>query len=334
MIVAGRQGFLLWRSLTMFRQIPQDNLNFLVPLDGSHLAESVLPTVENLASRFHAQVTLLHIMEQHAPATIHGERHLTNATSAQIYLEEIAIELRASGLEVTIHVHTHREDDVAQSIAQHAREMCIDLVIMCTHGRSGLRGLLFGSIAQQALQQGIEPILLVHPREDGPIAPFALRHILVPLDGTAAHEAAVPAAITLARTFGAEIHLVMVVPTLTTLAGEQAALSLYLPNTMRAVLDLSEQGAAHYLEQIIVRCQAKGVQARAEVLRGDAVSMILDQVERLHVDLIAIASHGRAGLDAALAGSVATRIAGRTTCPLLLLVHAEATEGKSEDTPG
>ena len=320
---------LLWRWLIMFLQITQVDFSFLVPLDGSHLAESVLPAVEQLASHCHAKVTLLHIVEQHAPTTIHGERHLTDATSAQIYLEEIATRLRSFSPAVVIHVHEDREDNVAQSIVDHAKEMHTDLVIMCTHGRGGLRGLLFGSIAQQALQRGTQSILLVQPKEDGHVPPFALHRILVPLDGTAAHELVLPATIRLARTFGAEMHLVRVIPTLATLSGEQAVPGLLLPTTMRAVLDLAEQGAADYLEQIVGQCRAAGVQAKAEVLRGDAVPVVLEQAERLHVDLIVLASHGRAGLDAELAGSVAPRIMGRTKCSLLLLVRAGTPGGES-----
>jgi len=313
----------------MFWQVAQEDLRFLVPLDGSQLAESILPAVEQLASRYHAKLTLLHILEQHAPATIHGERHLTDAASAQLYLEEVAGRLRSSGLAVATHVHSARENDVAQSIVQHAQEMHSELVIMCTHGHGGLRGLLFGSIAQQALGRGLPSLLLVHPKEGGHVAPFALRRILVPLDGTAAHEPAVPAALSLARTFGAEIDLVLVIPTLATLSGEQAALGLLLPSATRAILDLAEQGAAGYLGQIVDQCRAAGVQAQAEVLRGDSFSMVLAQAERLHVDLIVLASHGRAGLDAGLAGSIAPRITGRASCPLVLLMHARTPAGEN-----
>jgi nucleotide-binding universal stress UspA family protein len=313
----------------MFQQTKQDKLSFLVPLDGSHLAESVLLAVEHLASRCQARVTLLHIMEQHAPTTIHGERHLTDAASAQTYLEEIAARLQSAGIAVATHVHPDKEDDVAQSIVQHAQEMRTDLVIMCTHGHGGLRDFLFGSIAQQALQRGMQSILLVLPKEDDHVPPFALSRILVPLDGTAAHEPAVPAAITLARTFGAEIYLLLVIPTLATLSGEQAVSGLLLPATTRAVLDFAEQGAADYLEQIAGKSRAAGVRAKAEVLRGDAVPVVLGQAERLHVDLIVMASHGRAGLDAGLVGSVAPRITGRAGCPLLLLVRAGTSVGES-----
>ncbi|HET8850885.1 MAG TPA: universal stress protein [Ktedonobacteraceae bacterium] len=314
--------------MTMLHQKNQGHLRFLVPLDGSRLAESVLPVVQQMASRFHAQVTLLHIVEKHPPTVIHGEPHLTSVAQAQAYLEEITTRLRSSALPVEIHVHRDKEDDVARSIVQHAQEVNADLVIMCTHGHGGLRELLFGSNAQQALQQGTQSILLLFPREDGSVYPFNLQRILVPLDGTVAHEPALPVAITIARTFGAELHLVLVIPTLATLSGEQAVSGLLLPTTMRAVLDLAQQGAADYLEQAVARCRAEGVVAQAEVLRGDIVPVVLGLAERLNVDLIVLASHGRTGLDALLTGSVASRIAGRRIRPLLL-VRAEKPVGGS-----
>src|SRR6266487_2936537 len=315
--------------MSMFQHAKQDRLSYLVPLDGSHLAESVLPAVERLASNFHAKVTLLHVMEQHAPATRHGERHLTGFAEAQIYLEEIAARIRSSGIALETHVHENKEDNVARSIVEHAQESRSDLVIMCTHGRGGLREFLFGSIAQQALQRGTQSILLVQPREDGSAPQFNLQRILAPLDGTVVHEPALPAAISLARTFAATIHLVLVIPTLSTLSGEQAVSGMLLPTTMKAVLDLAQQGATEYLEHIIEQCRAAGVNVTAEVLRGDAVPVVLGLAERLDIDLIVMASHGRAGLDALLAGSVAPRIAGKVGRPLLL-VRAQTAGAKSQ----
>ncbi len=312
----------------MLAQAKQDHLRFLVPLDGSRLAESVLSVVQQMASRFHAQVILLHIIEQHPPAAVHGEPHLHSVAQAQSYLDQVAQGLRSSALPVEIHVHPDKEGNVARSIVQHAQEMNADLVIMCTHGHGGLRELLFGSNAQQVLQQGTQSILLLFPREDDSLSPFHPRRILVPLDGTVAHEPALPAAIAFARAFGAELHLALVIPTLATLSGEQAVAGLLLPTTMRAVLDLSQQGAADYLEQAVARSRAEGVVAQAEVLRGDIVPAVLGLAERLNVDLIVLASHGRTGLAALLTGSVAPRITGRRIGPLLL-VRAEQSESGS-----
>ncbi len=303
----------------MFSLPDKDTSTFLVPLDGSRLAESVLPVVEQLAGHFHANVILLHIVEEHAPATIHGERHLTNVSDAQKYLESVAERLRPCAGLVETYVHEDKEDNVARSIVEHAQEIGVTLVIMCTHGRGHLRDVLFGSNAQQALQRGTQSILLVFPKEDGTLKPFQLRRILVPLDGTVAHERALPAALSLARAFGAEIQLVLVIPTLATLSGEQAVPGLLMPTTMRIFLDLVEEGAEGYLKKALAQCKEEQVPAKAEVLRGDAVHLVLDLADRLDIDLIVMASHGRAGLDAFLTGSVAPRIAGKVHRPVLLV---------------
>lgn len=313
----------------MQEQSTQRHPCFLVPLDGSRLAESVLPVVAQMASRFQARVILLHILEEHPPAAIHGEPHLQDEAQAQAYLEWVSAGLRSSAYSVGIHVHPDREGNVARSIVQHAQEMNADLVIMCTHGRGGLRGLLFGSNAQQALQRGTRSILLLFPRDDGTLPPFHPRLILVPLDGTAAHEPALPAAITLARAFGAELHLALVIPTLETLTGEQAAAGLLLPATMKAVLDLEQEEAADYLAQAVARCRAEGIAAQAEVLRGETVPAVLGLAERLNADLVVLVSHGRAGLAALAAGSVAPRITGRRIAPLLLVRAGQPESGSS-----
>ena len=313
--------------------MPTQKMSFLVPLDGSRLAEVALPAVTALASRFSAHVTLLHIVEQHAPSTIHGERHLTNIADAKQYLDGIAADLRAAGVKVEGHVHEDREVSVAQSIFEHAQELSIDLVIMCTHGNSGLRGFLFGSIAQQTLQRGAQSILLIFPHDDGSAPIFDLQHILVPLDGTVVHEPALTSAISLAQAFASTLHLALVIPTLETLSGGRALSGMLLPTTMRALLDLSEQEAGEYLERAAEQCRAAGVNTTIEVLRGDTVPLVLGLAERLQVDLIVMASHGRVGLDARLAGSVAPRIAGRVSRPLYLVrAKAAATKDVADST--
>lgn len=92
-----------------------------------------------------------------------------------------------------------------------------------------------------------------------------------------------------------------------------------LPATMRAVLDLAEQGARSYLKQVAEECQSQGVKAQGEVLRGETVLEVVKLLERQELDLVVLASHGRTGLDALLSGSVAPRLVGRVSVPLLLV---------------
>ena len=89
---------------------------------------------------------------------------------------------------------------------------------MCTHGQSGLRTLLFGSIAQQVIGLGITPVLLIQPKWAGVPSKFSCQHFLVPLDGDPGHEQGLVLAADLALACSASLHLVWVIPTLGTLA--------------------------------------------------------------------------------------------------------------------
>src|SRR5947209_19719616 len=94
----------------------------LVPLDGSRLAETVLPLVEALASAWQSTVLLLHVSERGAPSVVHGDRHLTTVEEAVPYLEGIAARLKERGIATQIHAHPAPEGDVARSIAAHSVE--------------------------------------------------------------------------------------------------------------------------------------------------------------------------------------------------------------------
>jgi nucleotide-binding universal stress UspA family protein len=301
----------------------------LMPLDGSRLAECVLPLGVSLAAHLGARLTLLHVLERRAPSTVHGERHLTGAEEAEGYLSEVSARVLASGVAVDRHVHPNEEDDVAKSIVDHADDLSADLVILATHGGGGalpgrrvFHRVLFGSVAQQVLRRGLRPVLLVRP-PDGPalqttVSP-ELGRFLVPLDGEPAAEAALPLAATLAAAYRAEVVLRRVVPTLSTLGGERATAARLVPTAAAASLDMEEGEAVRYLEHVAARPLLEGLRINASVLRGDPAQTLLDVAARIAVDMIVMATHGRSGLDAVLTGSVASRIAARFLKPLLLV---------------
>jgi len=293
--------------------------HLLVPLDGSHLAEMALPAAAYLAQTLGASVTLVHIIERHAPEEIHGERHLTNPDEAGVYLSEVAHRAFPAGLAVDWHVHTAEVGNVARSITEHVGEFTPDLIVMCTHGRGGLRDWLFGSIAQQVIALGTTPVLLIHPTEGEPGSPFGSRLILVPLDGSPEHEQGLPVAAGLARACLAALHLIGVVPTMSTLSGDQAATGRLLPGAMAALLDLAEQGAAEHVRRHVAALQAAGITATAEVIRGDPTTAIVSTAERIGASLIVLGTHGKTGMDAFWSGSVAPKVSSRTNIPLLLV---------------
>jgi len=250
--------------------------HLLVPLDGSRLAEAALPAAAFLAEKLGASVTLVHVIERGAPQAVHGERHLTDPAEAHAYLDEIARRAFPPGVQVERHVHTSEVANVARSIVEHLAEMAPDLIVMCTHGKSGLRELLFGSIAQQVVTRGDIPVLLIRPTAAGGDLPFTCSRLLVTLDGNPDHEQALSAAVTVAQACRAGLYLLLVVPTVGTLPGDQAATGRLLPSATAAMLELARQDAEPSLRRHVSRLQAQGLAVRAEVARGGRFDRVRD----------------------------------------------------------
>lgn len=293
--------------------------HLLVPLDGSRLAEAALPAATYLAQTLGARVMLVHVIESNAPQEIHGERHLTDTDEAYAYLNEVATRAFPSGVRVERHVHTSEVKDVARTIADHVGELGSDLIVMCTHGRGGLRTWLFGSIAQQVVALGRTPVLLIQPTRAGALPAFACQRLLVPLDGDPDHEQGLSVAAGLAQACAADLHLVMVVPTLHTLSGQRAATARLLPGATSALLDLTQQGAEEYLRRQVAQLQAARLSVTAEVHRGDPATTIVRTARRVKADLIVLGTHGKSGMDAFWSGSVAPKVSSRSHVPLLLV---------------
>ncbi len=300
-------------------------MRVLVPLDGSRLAEAAVPIARRLAEACGAAITLLHVIEESAPPSIHGEPHLAKKTEAEAYLARVTSQLAAGGASVDHHVHEVPVGDVARSIASHADEQESDIVVVSTHGAGGLRRGLFGSIAQRVLQLCRRPVLLVRTeRAPAEHPPFEPATIMVTLDATAAAEEALPLASRLARALGAQLRLVMVVPTLGTVGGERQPHAALLPGTTRALLDARQEQAAAYLGDLVDSLRAAGVPSVAEVRRGAPVKELAADAAEHGDGLVVAATHGRAGLQAIWFTSVATRLLKRTDAPILLIPIVEA----------
>lgn len=211
--------------------------SILVPLDGSKLSETVLPLAGLLAQQNHAKLILFHVIEQNPPDTVHGEHHLTGEMEAAAYLDQVGLEL-PNEVMVERHVHSIAEKHVAESIVEHSEELGVDLIAMCAHGQSGLQKRIFGNIAQEVLNEGDVPVLLISPEKELKAESCTCQCILVPLDSNPDHEAGLEMAVELSQTCHASLHLVMVIHELASLPGEQAASAVLLPNAASALLEL------------------------------------------------------------------------------------------------
>ncbi len=293
--------------------------HILVPLDGSKLAEAVLPTARFFAEKFGAAIMLFHAIEQDARGMIHGERHLADPREADAYLTTLATQLASPAVQVIKHVHTVKQADVARCIIEHCDEYAVDLVVLCAHGNGGWRDRLVGNIAQQVAARGAVPVLFVNPEKTASGRAYACEKILLPLDGTPQHEPALPVATQVARATGAALRLVTVVPTTSTLSAERAGAGMLLPNAMTEILELAQRGAVEYLQATLKKLASEQVAATAEVARGDIAPAILDAIQRASADLVVLATHGRTSLDAFWAGSVTPRVLGQSPAPVLLV---------------
>jgi nucleotide-binding universal stress UspA family protein len=139
----------------------------LVPLDGSELAKTALGQAENLAKTFDAEIVLFQVVpfmpiygspELVTPLIV-DEKH---KEAVEKYLANLTEELKKRGLRVSATVRTGQQ--VAGEIIDFAKEAAVDLIVMCTHGRSGISRWVLGSVALKLLTRAEAPILLIRSK--------------------------------------------------------------------------------------------------------------------------------------------------------------------------
>ena len=290
----------------------------LVPLDGSRLAESILPVAVFMTRSLKASVALIHVIEENPPEQVHGEQHLRDADQAEAYLHKIANEWFADVSTPETHVHSDKVKNVAQSILQHVGEFNSDLTLMCTHGRTGAREFLYGSIAQQIAAAAV-PVLFVREHSDEFKTEFALRKLLVPLDGDRDHEQSIEVASELALACKCAISLLTIVPSLKLVSGSWTQSVRLLPSTTDRLLEMEVEEVSEYLGQQRRQLISREIAASAEVLRGDPAEEIINATTAQSIDLLVLGTHGTIGAQAFWSGSVAARVARKTVVPVLLV---------------
>ena len=322
----------------------------LVPLDGSDLAERALPLAEQLAGRAGAELILARAPLARVFAGMDAidaeETDAIALVEAEAYLRDHCTRLEQRGLRCRIAtpVATGEADGVdvgqvvrptlpfrqlaavyreaAEAIAREAEARSVDLILMATHGRSGLRRWVYGSVAMDLLRRASIPLLLVRSGAVATLPEGAPLRIMVPLDGSAFGESALDVSVAVARLLGGSLVLVQAVPEL-----QRSTIGLLLGPLGG---DRTEHAALHaaadsYLEDVRQSLEARGVSAEAHVLEGDPVPAILDAMQDRSCALVAVATHGRTGLARLAAGSVAEAI--MTTAPSpVLVVHTAGLE--------
>ncbi len=281
----------------------------LVPLDGSELAETVLPYTEYVAARSGAEMRLLTVVGTDA------ER-----TEASAYLAPLCDHLRSRAVEASV---ATAPGDAAETILAEADNWNVDLIAMSTHGRSGVLRWVFGSVADKVLHATTRPLLLVRARPPGerPVE-VKIDRILVPLDGSELSLSILPYVEDMARALGASLVLINTLIPLDIYPAAEMS-----PVQVGSVLDDLMAQARSFLAEVAKEVEARGVKARSVVTVGFPVDEVIRVAQEVGAGLLAVATHGRSGVNRWIMGSVADGIVRRSTLPCLMVRPEGAGQG-------
>lgn len=286
---------------------PDSRTLLLVPLDGSSTAEEALPVAAAVAHRNDCH---LHLAAVHEPLPAlrslaeEVDVELEEQRGAQLadYLQWAANAVATThGVEAS---YTVLKGSPARALTEHARSRHASLIIMTTHGYSGVSRFWLGSVADQLLRRVGVPVLLLHPKQNGH-AEF--RHILVAVDGSAEAERVLETAVAFGSLMAEVRYSVLRVveppiPVITRLA-------LYPTPAAEASLAGQESRATSYLETLTHSLRERGIVVNTQVVAGRNVAEKIEETARSRgADLIVVGTHGASGLERMMLGSVADKV--------------------------
>lgn len=291
--------------------------SLLVPLDGSELAEAVLPWSLYLARERRLAVTLARVV---TPAGLEGGQNgfgqspqeVEGWENARLYLEMTRNRLADGGADVEIAVC---EGEPAQTLLDLADRIDASAIAIATHGHGGALEYPMGRVAEQIVQAAMVPLLLVPVRSDAVSRAPSLRRLLVPLDGSALAERALEVATELGAR-GGTVQLVQVVEPdgdmLDTAEGR-------LPLADAEATYRARAEASAYLRGIAGTVEGDRLTVQTSVSLGEPGRQILTLAHESSADLIVMVTHGMSGTGRGWLGSVASDVVRRASAPVFLV---------------
>jgi nucleotide-binding universal stress UspA family protein len=323
----------------MFRRL-------LLPLDGSKRAERAIPVAARIAHASGGSLMLLRAAGTHIefgtyitePSVLIQEAFETDLTRAVDYLARIKASGDLAGIETTVAV---RSGEAAQTILDVAQTQHVDLIVMCSHGETGFKRWVLGSVAQQVARHSPLPVLILSEYGPPPTSSFPdptrpLRAVmgLVALDGSAGAEAALEPAAKLVAALAAPARGILRLTRVVNLFAHEhgrgshervhpllkeeilSAAKTYLSR----VADRLQSGPLADLKLTIVCSVAMGRDVASALLSVAETGKDAEGTTMLgSCDLMAMATHGRGGLQRLALGSVTERVLGATRRPLLVV---------------
>jgi nucleotide-binding universal stress UspA family protein len=275
-------------------------LKALIPLDGTKLSESAYELLPLLKTLGVEEIRLVSVWESAWEETETGKKQefgeATEKGRAYLdaYLRQQADKVAQAGLKVEHEVRVGRASD-------EVLEACdgIDLVLIATHGRTGVARWWLGSVADIVIREAGCPVLVIGPNVSGALTP-QVKRILLPLDGSAEAEEALPVATWIAGLTGAELDVVRCL-SLTPVAYDPG-MGVYSAD----LIDSMEDAVRSYLADVNQRLAGK--KATTSMLIGSPGEMLYQHLEERSAELVVMTSHGRSGVRRAALGSVTDRL--------------------------
>lgn len=292
----------------------------LLPLDGSPLAECVLPHAVALAQAFGARITLLRVLAPPDDDDECGSPFIdpvvwsVRRQAAESYLVRAAERLQDLALTIN---YVLLEGPPAQRVVEFAWDNDVDLIILSSHGRSGLSRWNVSSVVQKILNLANLSVLIVRAYSSQPTALTGLRYrsMLVPVDGSSRAECALAAAGVLAREHQAQLTLVHAIerPTFP----RRAPLSQEDVELVELLVERNREAAEEYLRDLIAVVPGD---ARSQLLvSADGATSLHELVETGETDLVVMSAHGRSGKNRWPFGSLTTSFIQYGGTPLLIV---------------
>lgn len=283
----------------------------LLPTDFSDSAEQAARHALFLAQQYGSTLHLLHVVSPPAPEPLLSQEIYQKLdTKAYEQLTRIYTASATNGIEIELAIE---RGEVAPAILDYAARHEIDLIVMGTHGRRGIKRLFMGSVTEEVVREAGIPVFAVRERDE-PFPAKSLQRILVPLDLSEHSRRALTYAKKLAASYDARIDLLHVIVAL-------AHPGIYgmIPNPTPEVTKDLKKRVKQEMRRRIEEAKGPEVEVAFHLVRGDASGSILDFAEEQGTDLIVMTSHGLTGLDRFMLGSVTEKVMRSARCPIYIV---------------